>query len=411
MAEVTGQAMPWHRASLIRLDPVGGISGDMFIGAASNASPSTKESLEFAFAAFPFPAGCKATFGTTRRGGLAAGTFSFAVPPAGGRGAHSWNDVRQLFGAGRLPAGVAEHALGIYGLLAEAEAAVHGVPVADVHFHELGDWDSVADVLGAAVVIGSCPEARWSVGSLPMGSGSVATAHGRLPVPSPATAWLLRGFRCHVDEVPGERVTPTGAAILRYLKAESAPAVVPLELLATGCGAGSRELPGMPNILRMMAFGPVTAATPGEADRVAVVRFEVDDQTPEDLALGLERIRAVPGVLDVVVWSAHGKKGRMLYSVQVIAREQERQAVLAACLAETATIGVRWHIEERLTLSRHETIAGGAGAPVRVKHVTRPGGRKTRKAEADDVGRQDSDYAQRREVRRRAEDATDEHDD
>lgn len=413
MADGVVSAERWSRASCIRLDPVGGVSGDMFISAASDAAPAVRAALEEAFTAFPFPAGCQATFGNARRGGLAAATFAFTAPAGAGQGGHSWDAVRRLFASSRLPADVASHALGIYGLIAAAEAAVHGIDVADVHFHELGDWDSVADVLGAAVVIASCPQARWSVGSLPLGSGTIETAHGRLPVPSPAAAWLMRGFRCHQDNLPGERVTPTGAAILRHLKADSPPPAGSLELLAAGCGAGSRELPAMPNVLRLLALGPAVAAAgaPGSSDVVAVLRFEVDDQTPEDLAIGLERLRAVAGVLDVTVGSVQGKKGRLLYAVQVIAREDERLPVLEACLAETATIGVRWRLESRLTLPRRETVSGGPGEQVRVKHVIRPGGRETRKAEADDMARLDADYARRRAARERAEHAAGDGDD
>lgn len=394
----------WNQASEIHLDPVGGISGDMFIGAASDAWPEVRVSLDQAFAEFPFPAGCKARFDRTLRAGISAATFQFAVAPAAGRGAHSYDEAYTLLAAAHVPAEVSQHALGIYNLLAEAEAAVHGVPIAEVHFHELGDWDSVADVLGAAVVIASFPGARWHVESLPIGSGYINTAHGRLPVPAPAAAWLTRGFRCHDDGLAGERVTPTGAAILRYLKADAPRPTASRELLGIGYGAGSRELPGVPNVLRLMAFGATAGAGGDLSDRVVVVRFEVDDQTPEDLALGLERVRAVPGVLDVMLWSAQGKKGRMLYAVQVLAEEQHDRAVIEACLAETTTIGVRWHHETRSKLPRHETLSGSPAGQVRVKQVSRPGGQETRKAEADDIAGLGLDYAGRSRARRRAED-------
>ena len=117
-----------------------------------------------------------------------------------------------------------ERAIAIFTALAEAEAAVHGVPVDEVHFHEIADWDSVADIVGAAWLIEALAPATWSVGALPVGSGRIRTRHGPLTVPAPAAAHLLAGFAMHDDGVAGERVTPTGAAILRQLRPDAAPA-------------------------------------------------------------------------------------------------------------------------------------------------------------------------------------------
>jgi hypothetical protein len=312
-----------------------------------------------------------------------------------------------LLAGAALPQPIRTHALGIYDLLARAEAAVHGVALAETHFHELGDWDSVADVLCAATIINALPAVRWHYEPLPLGHGIIATAHGRLPVPAPATAWLLREFRCHDDGIPGERVTPTGAAILRYLNAASDRPSGSFEFLGTGCGAGSIELPGIPNVLRLLFLARSTAREQ-EAGSVVVVRFEVDDQTPEDLAIGLDRVRAIPGVLDVVMWSACGKKGRMISAIQVIAQNERHAEAIQACLAETATIGVRWQQASRSVLARTESMSVDTEGGVRVKRVLRPGGTETRKAEADDIGQLDGDFAARSMARRRAEGETDE---
>ena len=393
----------WASAADLRLEAIGGVAGDRFIAAACDAAPALQPALEQAFAAFPFPAGAGARFGRVARAGLAAATFSFSVPPAAGPGIHNLADAGALFARARLQPAVTRHALAIYRLLADAEAAVHGTATADVHLHEVGDWDSIADVLGAALVIAAAPAARWSVGPLPLGSGTVRGRHGLLPVPAPATAKLLEGFRWHQDGVPGERVTPTGAAILRYLDAHQAPAVATGPLLATGSGAGSRALPGVPNVLRVLAFGAVEAAV--GRDRIAVLRFEIDDQSPEDLATGLDRLRARDDVLDVTVWNAQGKKGRMAFAVQVLAKAESRADVGAACLAETATLGVRWQVVDRQVLPREERVVEEGRQPVGVKRVARPGGGTTRKAAADDVARHGGDYAGRAKLRRRAEDA------
>ncbi|MCX7631649.1 MAG: LarC family nickel insertion protein, partial [Geminicoccaceae bacterium] len=232
---------------------------------------------------------------------------------------------------------VKRRARSIYRRLGAAEAEAHGIALERVHFHELADWDSYADILAAACAIEALGCASWSVGPLPLGSGSVATAHGALPVPAPATVRLLEGFEVYDDGLPGERITPTGAAILAELAPASRPPGTALRLLATGHGLGSRELPGKPNLLRALLMSAPGASGEHAAtqDRVAVLRFEVDDQPAEDLALGLARLRERDGVLDVCQWPVLGKAGRLASAVQVLCEPEAAEAVAAACLVET----------------------------------------------------------------------------
>ena len=305
---------------------------------------------------------------------------------------------------------MAERAEAIFALLAEAEAEVHGIAVEDVTFHEVGAWDSIADVVCAAWLIDSLDPAAWSCAPLPLGGGRVRTAHGMLPVPAPATALLLRGLPTFHDGVGGERVTPTGAAILRHLDPSFEPAGLRGRIARTGHGFGSRRLPGMSNVLRALVLDPASEPVPrpGPAWReetVAVCSFEVDDQTAEDLAVGLDRLRAADGVLDVVQTPAVGKKGRMAASVRVLARPEARERVIERCFAETATLGVRWQPVRRAVLEREEAVADVAGEPVRIKWARRGtgGGEVTVKAEMDDVANADGGRAGREERRRRAE--------
>jgi pyridinium-3,5-bisthiocarboxylic acid mononucleotide nickel chelatase len=230
-----------------------------------------------------------------------------------------------------------------------------------------------------------------STSPLPLGRGRVATAHGPLPVPAPATAVLLQGLPVHDDGIPGERVTPTGAAILRHLAPAAAPAGT-MRLAATGHGFGTRVLDGVPNLLRVLALADAGDAT--TADRVGVVRFEVDDQTPEDLATALDRLRALPPVRDACQWPVAGKKGRLAAAVQVLCDPAALDAVLDACLSETATIGLRWRVESRRTL-RREDLPGA-------KRVRRPDGAATVKADADPLAAAGG-YAARADLRRRIE--------
>jgi uncharacterized protein (DUF111 family) len=157
----------------------------------------------------------------------------------------------------------------------------------------------------------------------------------------------------------------------------------PGRLAASGMGFGSRKLPGLANVLRVLAFDITDAPA---ADEVALLAFEVDDQSAEDLALGLERLRACEGVLDVVQSAVFGKKGRMAAQVQVLARPQCLAATISACFAETTTLGVRHQILARSVLARHETTIDDAhGARVRVKLARRPDGALSAKAESDDL--------------------------
>ena len=280
---------------------------------------------------------------------------------------------------------------------------MHGIPVEDVTFHEVGAWDSIADVVCAAWLIDSLEPATWSSAPLPLGGGLVRTAHGMLPVPAPATALLLRGYPSRHDGVEGERVTPTGAAILRHLEPAFDRAGLEGRITATGHGFGSRRLPGMSNVLRALVVEPVHEPHAWREETVGVCSFEVDDQTAEDLAVGLERLRAADGVLDVVQTPVFGKKGRMAASVRVLARPAARERLIERCFAETATLGVRWQAVRRAALEREEAVADVAGEAVRIKRAHRAGGEVTVKAEMDDVASADGGRAGREERRRRAE--------
>ena len=252
---------------------------------------------------------------------------------------------------------------------------MHGILVEDVTFHEVGAWDSIADVVCAAWLIDSLEPASWSCAPLPLGGGLVRTAHGMLPVPAPATALLLRGFPSRHDGVEGERVTPTGAAILRHLEPAFDLAGLEGRIAGTGHGFGTRRLPGMSNVLRALVLEPVHEPHAWREETIGVCSFEVDDQTAEDLAVGLDRLRAADGVLDVVQTPVIGKKGRMAASVRVLARPAVREPLIERCFAETATLGVRWQTVRRAALEREEAVADVAGEPVRIKRAHRAGRR------------------------------------
>jgi uncharacterized protein (TIGR00299 family) protein len=386
--------MPEQPSSIV-LDPIGGISGDMFVAGMLDAFPEFADPVLGLMRKAGLPAGLSVALVRRKSGGIAAAGLDFcgnAKAPSG-----DYSEFRRRLERAELPQAIRQHALGILALLAEAEAAVHGIQIENVHFHEIADWDTQADIVGAAAIIDCIGRANWHCRPLPLGSGTIECAHGRLPVPAPATAHLLQGFAFRADDgAPGERVTPTGAAILRYLNASriDTPAGT---LVASGYGAGSRQLKGIPNVLRVLGMSAVAQPdTP-----ILVIEFDIDDQSPEEMAIALDRLRAVAGVRDVATFHGLGKKGRWLQSVRILADPSQREAVAAAIFSETSTLGLRLREDERLTLSRREVIVDEEAGPVRVKVADRPG-RKTAKAEADDVALRGRGARGREAVRRSA---------
>ncbi len=283
--------LPPPASLAIHLDLVGGLAGDMFVAAMVDALPALKAPVLAELAAVQTRRRAGAGHSSKRSsGGLRAQRFGLARDPhppdslpcrAGprhGRGYGSGGCTCSMnmqaprtrcCAAGsprrRLTPPTREHALALLALLADAEARVHGIPVDDVHFHELADWDSLLDVVAAGCIAAQLDGARWTASALPLGGGTVRTAHGLLPVPAPATSLLLTGYPWHDDGIAGERVTPTGAAILRHLvpAAQCGARRDAGRLLSVGSGAGTRALPGLPNIVRALVLERVAAA---EAD-------------------------------------------------------------------------------------------------------------------------------------------------
>jgi uncharacterized protein (TIGR00299 family) protein len=399
----------------IHLDPVGGIAGDMFAAAMLNAMPEHRPPLLRAIAALRLPKGVAAKLVAHNDGTLSGDRFdvSLPVPARGGHGHRPFRDIRGYFETAIMDAAVRRRALAIFRILAEAEAQVHGLGVDDVTFHEIGAWDSIVDIFVAAFLIERAAAQSWSVAPLPMGSGRIKTHHGDLPVPPPAVALLLRGFAVFDDGRPGERVTPTGAAILRHLAPTARMPSGVFRHDRVGHGFGTKRFQGLSNVLRVLIMrrdetGPLE-------EEIGVLNFEVDDQTPEDLAIGLNRLRNLPGVLDVLQSSALGKKGRLVASIRILASAVSADAVAERCFAETTTLGVRVERVRRRVLPREiKTIPDGDGQSVRVKLAKRRVGTITAKAEMDDIaaasGARRDRAARRRRVERAALAAAEERD-
>jgi len=400
-------ALPPPASLAIHLDLVGGLAGDMFVAAMIDALPALKAPVLAELAAVQ-PAGAPGPgFRETSSGGLRAQCFGLASASSGapyraasarrgGAGAGvvaarehagtAYTVLRRRLAEAPLTAPTREHALALLALLADAEARVHGIPVDAVHFHELADWDSLLDVVAAGCIAAELDGARWTASALPLGGGTVHTAHGLLPVPAPATSLLLTGYPWHDDGIGGERVTPTGAAILRHLvpAARCGTRREAGRLASVGSGAGTRTLPGLPNIVRALVL-ELARPDDADADMVTVLEFDVDDMTGEEIAVAADRLRLEPGAIDVSIGTRHGKKGRPLAAFRLLVQPSAADAVARACCTETSTLGLRWRDERRRVLRRTEVASTVDGSRVNVKVAVRPGGERTAKAAQDEV--------------------------
>ena len=407
----------------IQLDALGGVAGDMFLAAMLDAFPDLEAGALASIAAvLGDEARCRLV---EHNDGVFRGR-RFEVEGAGEAGHdhghdhhhhdhdhhhhghdhhhhephdhRDWTVIRAQLQAAPLDPDVRRHAIAIFAHLAEAEARVHGVTPDEVRFHEVGAADSIADIVGAAHVIAAIGADAWTVSALPQGSGRVRTAHGLMPVPAPATVLLLEGFAFVDDGAPGERVTPTGAAILRHLCDPKAGLRGQSRVLRrSGVGFGTRTLPGLSNCLRALVFEAAGTGAAWDEEALSVIEFEIDDQTAEDLAVALDRLRALPAVIDAVQTPAFGKKGRMMAAVRLLVRGDGVEAITEAVFHETTTMGLRRHEARRAVLRRREQVVD----EIRVKTAQRPGG-ITAKAEVDDAQGLDG-HAARARLRHAAE--------
>jgi hypothetical protein len=383
----------------IHLDPVGGIAGDMFAAAMLDFYRDWQAPVCEALRGSGLVPGLDVRALQHNDGCLTGHRFEVTEPTRSFNPGHRhWRDIRERLNESKLDSAVKQRAVAIFELLAGAEAEVHGSAIDEVVFHEIGAWDSIADIVVAAWLIERSGATTWSCSPLPLGRGRIASAHGRLPVPAPATALLLRGFPVFDDGVEGERITPTGAAILKHLDPSFEPRMNASVLLGCGYGFGTKTFPGFSNVLRVSLFDPQRSRSADGS--VAVCQFEVDDQTPEDLAVGLQRLREFPAIYDVTQAPVIGKKGRLAMHIQVLGEVSQIGAILDRCLTETTTLGVRWHTVNRITLVRDENSHTSYGEQVRVKRAVRPGGTRTRKVEMADIAGTPGGHAGREQRRR-----------
>jgi hypothetical protein len=282
----------------------------------------------------------------------------------------SLSTILGIIQAAPIKDSVKQRASRAFQLLGEAEAAIHSIPVENVHFHEVGAVDTIVDIVCAAAGCEALGVGQWMASPLNVGSGTVKCAHGTLPVPAPATLALLGDAPVYAAGTPMERVTPTGAAVLRMLDVTygTLPA---MSVKARGYGAGGRDTPGEPNLLRLLVGEAEENAESTEP--IAVIETVIDDATPQLLAYVSELLMEA-GAWDVYRAPVQMKKGRTGVQMTVLASPEAMPALRDLLLRETTSIGLRWRMENKVALAREFVEVETAWGKVRMKVARWPTG-------------------------------------
>lgn len=399
----------------IHLDLVGGIAGDMFTAAMLSAAPELKDPLFDALEIVREQTQVKYWTEDAMDKGLSGQRFYVEEASHTESDHHhhhhgehrSWKAIRHLLQDLPIEENVRRNAIGIFELLARAEAQIHGKSVDDVHFHEVGAWDCIIDILSASWLIEHSHATSWSCSRIPWGGGTVQCAHGEIPVPAPATLSLLKGFTVFDDGIKGERVTPTGAAILAWLRPSHT--MTQGSVANIGYGFGKRKLSDRANLLRA-TFISTENVTSAEDQEICVIQFDIDDMTGELLAIAREKIREQHGVHEITEAISHGKKNRHISTFTVLASPAHQDPVIEFIFNNTSTIGVRyWNCKRKVLPRVHHSVAA-QGQHFDVKTVQRPDGSVTSKLESDHLDAPSMNYQSQTSIKSHIEAAAvDEH--
>lgn len=358
---------------ILFLDCLSGISGDMTVGALCDAG-ARPETIESALRRLNLGGELQVRFSRAKRCHIEGLKFDVITPHEHSHHNHEhhdhhghahgrhYADIRNLISTSPLSACVKERALAIFHRIAVAEGKIHGVPPDEIHFHEVGAIDSIADIVAACVAIEELAPDRIIVSPLREGHGMIHCAHGHFPIPAPATLEILRGIPLEQMNEEGEFITPTGAAIAAEF-ADSFALMPSMIIEKTGYGLGTREHPTRPNVLRAVLGSSVDSASP---ENVIHIEANIDDLSPELLAGAAEKIRTA-GALDVWITPALFKKGRPGYVLGVLATPAEADRLIHTILRETSTFGVRFQEYSRRVLRRDFRTVSTPFGKVRIK--------------------------------------------
>lgn len=292
---------------------------------------------------------------------------------------HGLAEISHIVSHLDLPEAVRSDILAVYQLIAQAESQVHGRPVDQVHFHEVGSLDAVADITAVCLLLYELAPERIVASPVHVGAGQVHCAHGILPVPAPATALLLRGIPTYGGSVQGELCTPTGAALLKHFVQSFGPQPI-LQVENIGYGMGTKDFP-QANCLRAMLGDSGTDAS----ETVSELRCNLDDMTPEAVAFATETLLNA-GALDVFTTPVGMKKNRPGVLLTLLCRLEDRDSLLRLLFQHTTTLGVRETVCNRYTLHRSTRTLETEAGPVRIKESS-GWGVSRRKPEYEDLAR------------------------
>jgi len=284
----------------------------------------------------------------------------------------SLSTILEMFDKSQLSDTVRKKASAIFCKLGEAEASVHDVPLEKIHFHEVGAVDAIVDIVGACIGFESLGIQKFACSPLNVGGGTAKMAHGVLPVPAPATAKLLQGKPTYSNGVQRELVTPTGAAIVATLCDHFGPQPA-MSVASIGYGAGSADLEGQPNVVRIMIGEAAEKVVPGFDEEISVIEANLDDMNPQIYGYFQERALAA-GALDVYTTPVQMKKNRPGTLLTLLCRPQDTNALMSLMFAETTTFGARSYSAQRRTLPRESVNVRTQYGDVRIK-LSRVNGR------------------------------------
>jgi len=340
------------------IEPVGGIAGDMVLAALVNLGADLTP-IKLALAELGVP-GLSITASSVSRGAFTATHVKIEADEPQHNHRH-WRDIRAMLTGSTLSDRTKARSLAIFERIAIAEGEVHGIPVDDVHFHEVGAWDSIADIVGVAMALEQLDVDVLVASSPPLSSGSIECAHGTMPLPAPATLRLMSGWPVRPGPHNMESTTPTGAGILAAL---ATPGGMPeMRVVATGTGAGTRDTSDPPNILRItIGDGHVQP----QADSVTVIEAQMDDLTGEHLPPLIEALLDA-GAVDAYATPVLMKKGRSGLLLTALAPATSVVAVSDALLRHGSTFGVRHSTAARQILDRWHATVSTPWGDVRVK--------------------------------------------
>ncbi len=353
---------------LAYFDCFSGISGDMTLGALVDAGCPINH-LRTELEALRVP-GWELSAEKVWKNGMAATHVKIRTEEQHQH--RSLTAIREILNESKLAPPVRDRAAVIFQKLGEAEARVHDVPLEKIHFHEVGALDAIIDIVGACIGFAALGIDKFACSPLNVGGGTAKMAHGILPVPAPATAALLQGKPTYSNGVQRELVTPSGAAIVATLCDSFGPQP-PMTVNAIGYGAGTADLEGQPNVLRMMIGEAAEKAVPGYDEEIAVIEANLDDMNPQIYGYVLEKALAA-GALDVYTTPVQMKKNRPGTLLTLLCHPQDTNALMSLVFAETTTFGVRTYRAQRRTLPRESVNVTTSYGDIRIK-LSRVNGR------------------------------------